>query len=411
MTNKYIILLFLSCISFRTQAQTLEQYLEIAAENNPNLKAKFADFQAALERVSQVNTLADPNVSFGYFIQPVQTRVGPQQLKIGLSQMLPWFGELKAKESVAALVAESKHQEFEDAKNDLFQKVKSDWFTLYALNQQVHFLKEYVQINYIYKDLATEAFKNGKSSMADVLRTDIVINELESQITVVKQQIVPVKASFNGLLNRPVNSSIEIPTELNVLDTTTNLFNSSSLKSSNPISTTYDLRLQALEYEAIVIQKQNKPKLGVGLDYVAVSKLEGSSSPKNGQDVFMPMVSVSLPIYGRKNQARVKEIEFKQVSVDSSWKNYLNSLEVRLEKEYFELFSAQETIELMDIQIAQTKQVISLLTIAYGNSGKDFEEILRMEQNVLNYKIKKVMAESKTHKAVAAIEYLTGTTL
>ena len=215
--KKIVLITIILLLSFEVNAQTLNDYLQIASENNPELKAIQYRYQSALEKVVEVGSLPNTTVSVGYFAQEVETRVGAQKAKVSVTQMLPWFGELKAKESVAALAAESKHQEFEDAKNALFQKVKSDWFTLYALNQQLHFLKEYVQINYIYKDLATEAFKNGKSSMADVLRTDIVINELESQITVVTQQLVPVKASFNGLLNRPVNSSIEIPTELNVL--------------------------------------------------------------------------------------------------------------------------------------------------------------------------------------------------
>merc|ERR1711974_383443 len=48
-----------------------------------------------MQKVAQVNNLPDPTFSFGYFISPVETRVGPQRAKVGLTQMFPWFGTLK----------------------------------------------------------------------------------------------------------------------------------------------------------------------------------------------------------------------------------------------------------------------------------------------------------------------------
>ena len=97
----------------------LNQYLTMAAENNPGLKSKFLEYQAALERVPQVGSLPDPQVSFGYFIQPVETRVGPQQARLSVMQMFPWFGTLGAQKNVAAQEAKVKYQVFEKSKSKL----------------------------------------------------------------------------------------------------------------------------------------------------------------------------------------------------------------------------------------------------------------------------------------------------
>lgn len=64
-----------------SQAQTLNDYFKIAAQNNPGLQSKYKEFEAALQKVDQVSTLPDPNISFGYFISPVETRVGPQRAR------------------------------------------------------------------------------------------------------------------------------------------------------------------------------------------------------------------------------------------------------------------------------------------------------------------------------------------
>ena len=100
-TNKiYSIILilgiFLGGQSVHAQ-EILEEYLTMAAENSPMLKAKFNDYLAALETVPQVGALPDPQLAFGYFIQPVQTRVGPQEFRISATQMFPWFGTLNAR--------------------------------------------------------------------------------------------------------------------------------------------------------------------------------------------------------------------------------------------------------------------------------------------------------------------------
>ena len=101
-TLKIATLLFLVLSTFLVSAQEdLNNYLKTAAENNPGLKALFNEYMAALEVAPQVKALPDPQVAFGYFIQPVETRVGPQQFKISASQMFPWFGTLKAKENAA----------------------------------------------------------------------------------------------------------------------------------------------------------------------------------------------------------------------------------------------------------------------------------------------------------------------
>ena len=116
-----IIIIILSLLVLNVHAQTeLDNYLNIGAENNPGLKAKFLEYNAALEKVPQVGTLPDPTISFGYFISPVETRVGPQQAKFGITQMFPWFGTLNAQEDVVIERAKAKYEVFEEAKSKLF---------------------------------------------------------------------------------------------------------------------------------------------------------------------------------------------------------------------------------------------------------------------------------------------------
>ncbi|HAH57765.1 MAG TPA: TolC family protein, partial [Bacteroidales bacterium] len=100
-------------------AQTLQSYQQIASQNNPGLQAKYKEFEAAMQKVPQVSSLPDPNLSFGYFIP----KMGSQRAELTLNQMFPWFGTLGAQADAATLMAEAKYQAFLDARNQLFFQV------------------------------------------------------------------------------------------------------------------------------------------------------------------------------------------------------------------------------------------------------------------------------------------------
>ena len=111
---------------YAQETESLNQYLQIAGENNPHLKSLFNQYLAALEEVPQVGTLPDPQVSFAVFIQPIETRVGAQRASFSASQMFPWFGTLTAQEQVAAERAKAQLQQFEDAKLGPVQASESE---------------------------------------------------------------------------------------------------------------------------------------------------------------------------------------------------------------------------------------------------------------------------------------------
>ena len=159
--KKFILILF-TALGFHLSgnAQTLEDYFQIAAENNPGLLAKYKNFEAAMQRVAQVSSLPDPNLSFGYFISPVETRVGPQQARFSLTQMFPWFGTLSAQENAASLLAEAKYQEFLDARNKLYYQVSASYFPLYELEKLISIEVENQRILSSYKEIATVQFQN-----------------------------------------------------------------------------------------------------------------------------------------------------------------------------------------------------------------------------------------------------------
>lgn len=396
-------MLVLSSLSF---AQTPEDYFKVAAENNPGLQAIYKEYEAALQKVPQVSTLPDPTFSFGYFISPVETRVGPQKARFSLTQMFPWFGTLKAQGNIATLMAEAKFQSFIDARNKLYFRVASAYYPLYELKKWVRIEQENINILESYKNIANQKFKNGTGSMVDVLRVDIMLKEAQTNLSILRDKEKPLMTSFNKLLNRPENEMVQINDSLSTEILSDN-FRKDSLIASNPALKALDLKIQASKTSELAIQKQGLPKLGVGLDYVVVGERTDVSMPDNGKDAFMPMVTVSIPIFRGKYNASLKEARFMQESYTYQKQEVANALISEYEMIWFQVQQQLQLLSLYEQQKETSQQSLNLLFTTYGNSGKEFDEVLRMQQQLLKYQKMIATALAEYHTSIAELYYIT----
>src|SRR5690554_3963263 len=75
--------LFAFCIH-PGSGQTLEEYLMIAAENNPELQASFAQYQASPEQVIQPGPLPVREISRGFFTQKMEPLMADQKAEVSI---------------------------------------------------------------------------------------------------------------------------------------------------------------------------------------------------------------------------------------------------------------------------------------------------------------------------------------
>ena len=405
--KRYIVLMAtLLLFSTPGNGQSLEAYFKIAAENNPGLQAVYKEYEAALQKVPQVNSIPDPVLSFGYFLSPAETRVGPQQARFSLTQMFPWFGTLKARGDAAALMAEAKFESFMEARNKLYLQVASAYYPLYELRTWMRIEEENIRILESYKNIATRKFENGTASMVDVLRAQIMLNEAQTNVEILKDQQVALETTFNNLLNRPVDEEVFTSDTL-IAEALPADLQRDSLISRHPIIQGLEFKLQSSKSSEHLARMQGSPQLGIGLDYVLVGEREDLSLPDNGKDIIMPMVSISIPISRGKYNASVKEAQLMQESYAFQRQEAENTLISEYEGAWFDVQKQLQLLALYKNQIQTTEQSLNLLFTSYGNSGKEFEELLRMQQKLLQYQKMKATALVQYHLAVEKIHYLT----
>jgi len=121
---------------------------------------------------------------------------------------------------------------------------------------------------------------------------------------------------------------------------------------------------------------------------------------------LMPMVSVGIPIFRSKYRAAKKEAQIMQERYSLQKEDRINQLTSSYEMAVFDRNQQVEFIQLYDEQIAETQQILNLLLSAYSNSGKEFEEVLRIQQQLLKYKKLKAAALTNYYTAIAKLNYI-----
>jgi len=390
----------------------LDKYLLEAADNNPGLKSAFNEYLAALEKVPQVGALPDPQVTFGYFIQPVETRVGPQKARISASQMFPWFGTLGTKKDAATEMANSKYELFEEAKSRLFYDVKSTYYNLYFTQKAIDITLENITILNTFRRLALIKLEAGLVSSVDVLRVEMEIADLENQLALLKDNYVVMQTGFNNLLNVDEKRSVTIPDSL--INTDLDLTREAILDSihdGNHQVLQMEFMEASYEKQQTVARKMGKPNLMLGLDYVVTGK---SSNPmvspsESGKDAMIfPMVGISIPLYRQKYTSMVKETVFMQKSTENNRLDKINMLETTFEKADRDYKDAGRRLPLYYRHSGRAENALKILKTSYETDGKNFEEMLCMERQLLKYKLELEKARADKHAAIAFINYLMG---
>lgn len=410
-----IVALSLICLNGYTQQpeNELNGYLELASANNPALKASFDQYLAALEKIPQAGSLPDPQATFGYFIKPMELPGGNQLADIQLMQMFPWFGTLKASKDEASMMAKAKYEAFNAAKAELHFKVKSDWYKLMRSDSEIALVKENIEILESLEKLVMEKFQSSglnssQTGLQDVLRVRMEILEQKNRLALITDQRRTEETAFNALLNRKLETQVQIldslvmqplPAEKSAI--------ADSILNNSPMLAMLENETGTYVFMEQKAKKMGLPMLGVGLDYMLIQERQGNTAMMNGNDMFMPMISVSIPIYRKKYVAMQNEARLMQEAGTRQIDDLRNNLMVQYHQLIQSLDDAERRIDLYKEQEELARSTTDLLLSGYTTTGNDFEDVLRMQIRVLEYGFKHIEAIADYNTAAAMSEMLT----
>ncbi|WP_318310375.1 TolC family protein [Flagellimonas crocea] len=403
MKKRFIYIMFVLA-SFGTKAQSLESYLQEAEQNSPMIQALELRYNIAKEKVNEVNTLPNTTVAAGYFVSEPETRTGAQRARFSVSQMLPWFGTITARENYASSMAETEYAEIVIAKRKLALSLAQSYYNLYGIQAKQKVLQENIELLKTYETLALTSVEVGKASAVDILKLQIRQNELQQQKEVLEQSYLSEQAVFNNLLNREGRIEVEVLEEMEIPEDDT-ILNKDDL-SLNPELLKYDQLYESVTQSEVLNQKENAPSFGIGLDYIPVSEREDMAMSDNGKDIVMPMVTFSIPIFNNKFKSVTKQNELRQKEIEFQKKERLNVLENAYASAISQRNQARIAYRTQAKNLEQAKDAEEILIKSYETGTINFNDVLDVQELQLKFQTNQIQSVQLYYIQSAIINYL-----
>jgi outer membrane protein TolC len=397
------------CVQTFSQTDSLYSYIRIAAENNPTVLQKFSEYQAALQKIPQAGSLSDPELSLGVFLKPMELVSGTQVADIRLMQMFPWFGVLRNAKDEMSFMANAKFELFRDAKLQVFYDVQRTWYELYKIQKDISISEKNIEILKIIERLALVRFKSASESsgLADLYRIQIESGDLENNVALLKNQQNSIMAKFNTYLNRPVTSPVFTYENIKMdsLEFTLTAVPDSIL-AHNPMLGMLDFEKKSLESRKKMVTRMGYPMLGLGINYSVIGKNAMSASSMNGNDMIMPMAVLTLPVYRKKYTAIQKEAELLKAATSENWQATANSLQSEYYQAALLYEDAKRRVKLYENQFQLASKSLDLMLKSYSTSSSGLADVLRVQQQTLDYEFRQVEAIADFNIAIAWLKRL-----
>ncbi|HVB35606.1 MAG TPA: TolC family protein [Candidatus Acidoferrales bacterium] len=400
----------------QARAQTvtpLEDLLNEAERNNPQIQAAREGWQAAKQVPSQVSTLPDPQFS----VQ--QVNVGSPRpfagytnsdfayFGIGVSQEIPYPGKLRLKGEIAAQDAAVARQQYESVRRSVLAGVKSAYFQLAYLSETLGILESDGQLLQQVEKAADARYRSGMGNQQDLLQAQLEQTKLLREIAMHHLEVAKVQAQIKQLLNRSQSSSDIAAAQL----------------PETPQPYTYDELLTAAKAQNPEIagaQKMvGKEKLQVDLAHkdfypdFNVQYMWQRTDPTQFRAYYMLTFGVRVPIYRtRKQRPELAEARAELSGSRSEAESQRQQIAFELRTEYE---TAQKTGELLKIYheglLPQARTGFQSGLAAYQNNRQDFQALLTSFLDVLKLDEEYWQDSAERETALARIEELTGLSL
>jgi outer membrane protein, heavy metal efflux system len=391
----------------------IEEYLAYAKANSPGLKAADERRRAAHAVAVQAGALPDPRFTYRYFIEEVETRVGPQRQSIGLQQTVPWFGKLDLRAKIALREADAAKARYNDKKLALFHRVRGAYYDLYYLSRAAEIVDENARIMTQLEIVARAKYKGASGSYASVVKAQVELGKLQDRLRSLEEMKKPVTAKLNAALNRPADAHVSIPNALPAYDAVLSREAlTSALRGNSPRLKEFDFLIEKNDLAVQLARKKSFPDVTFGLQYIDTEASNANAAMRpsdSGKDPIVASVGVNLPIWRKKNRAAVREAKARGQATLSDRNELENLLIADLEMALYNYHDAGRKLDLYQTGLLpKAEQSLKVVQQAFASGQASFLEVVDAQRVLLEFQLANEEAITKRAKMLSEIEVLTG---
>lgn len=386
-------------------ALDLDTLIAAALSRNPRLREEMERVRAGLEEVHRAGALDDPMLKFEVWAVPLRQ---PLALKrddtnmVGLTQNIPFPGNLNLRAESALRDAESVYQMYREVQREVIAEVKKAYYEYYRLSREFEVHLEHVRILEDFAKVSDIKFRTGTVAQQDVLRPQVELVMLHNDVLFIEQRIGTAKAAINVLLNRPDDAPLGRPRDIVPAD---DRYDVKDLQ-AKALEARPELRAALFKLQAsrtgleLAEREATWPDFSIGVDYWQMPE---------EPDAWGGMFGINLPWFTGKRQAEARKIRHAVRGDEIAIERIRSRVLFEVRDAYLRVEAARKSLVLLRGELLpKSEQNVAVSRANYEKGKASFLDLLDAERSQRDLKLKYYQALAQYESAVADLERAVG---
>lgn len=403
-------------VSELSGTHTVDEFVHFALAQSPLIQAARKRVEASGHRVPQAASLDDPMLGVnGYPFSPyvLQTAGGRSTVNVMASQTLPWSGKLETKAEAAEAETDKFRAELAAAELEIIEQVKRAYYDLSFLQQAISITEQSRELMLELSEVAAIRYRTGAVSQQDVLRAQVEVSNIDSELIRLRQQLQSSRARLAQLLHispeTPLQAVEEWPEE-DIPQDLDRLYH-------RAIAARPELHAQLAavrrdRHQVDLARLQYYPDVTLSAMWGGMTRSGALSPTADGLPMVNIGAQVNVPLYYNKLQAGVREAEAQAVSSAREYDVLKDRTQADVKDLYAQALSQRDLVALFRTEILpKTEQTLEVSLEAYRVGQTDFLQLVDNWRQLLRFQVMLHQQESQLRQTLSTLERVVGGSL
>ncbi|MBI2486212.1 MAG: TolC family protein [Deltaproteobacteria bacterium] len=415
---RFILALILTIASievsaFAEEVTGLKFLIEEALQNNPEIKAARARWEASTKRPSQEGSLPDPMIGIGWsnvsFDRITLTDDPDSSIMFSFTQEFPFPGKLSLREKIANEEAQALEQSYEATRRRVIADLKEAYYDWFLVDKSIEITLRNKDLLEKFVKIAEARYEVGKGIQQDVLKAQVEVSRFIEQLELLEQRKGIVEAGIRSILNRPPDTRLGKPEEVKktpFILSVEDLYKLTEEKA--PLLKARENLIQREEEALKLAKRQYYPDFVLGAGPGVMGMTGGGT-----QGVWQVMFGVKVPIYfWRKQRFGVEEAASQLQAAKEDYTSTNQSLFFNIKDRYLTAKTSEKLLDLYEKGIIpQSTLSLDSAIAGYQVGNIDFLTLLDNLVTLFNFELAYYNQLTEYQKALVRIEENIGTAL
>jgi len=386
----------------------LDTILRLALARNPDL-AEADDRTRASEAHGEAEArLPDLQLKYEQWGVPLARPAALDQantLMLGVRQTFPAWGARDARRRAAAELAGGASDAARAQRQDVVAQVRRAYAAYYRADQELRMHVEHAGLTSRILELAKLNQRTGHGSLRDVLRLQLELTRVHTDLAMLEREQRSSRALLNVLMNRPPEAPLGPPEDLAVVAGGDVTALEHGLEGRRP---EVDRAARAVRRSQALLEGVRRearfPELMVGLDYWYMPAFP------DFHQAYGAMVAINLPWFNGGRRAEEREAQATLTADRHALESARNTVRYQLRDAAARVDSARRSFTILDQDLlAQARRNLEATQAEYAAGGGDAAGILDALRSHLQVRIERVRALAELASSQTDLERAAGT--